>query len=201
MQQRKLKMSFLLKLTKSIHRLDDRINTLVRTLKTKVFLLKGANKCSICGAKHLHFSNPDSEGTVFRDDGSKTRMIMHWWLKDYENICPDCVLKKIKKVFSGPITTAHDGLHQGTCDFTGQQNVPVIGIIWGTDDVSRFRFNLRFGGSWWNGHNASYEAFDQAIRSCQMKTSIMKCVGKKLFYIQKDMLFEAQSYAEWKAKQ
>ena len=192
-------MTFLLKLVKPIQLLDDRINTLVRTLKTKVFLLKGANKCSICGVKHLHFKNPDAEGTSYRADGSPTRMLIHWWLKDSAVICPDCVLKKIEKVFSGPITTSHDGLHRGTCDFTGQKNVPVIGIIWGTDDVSGF--NLRFGGSWWNGHNASYEAFDQAIRSCQMKTSIMKYVGKKIFYIQKDMLLDAQSYAEWKSKQ
>lgn len=192
-------MTFLLKLIKPIQKLDVKINNIIGAVKTKVFLLKGAHKCSICGAKHLHFRNPDAEGTVYRADGSTNRMIIHWWIKDSAVICPDCVLEKIEKVFSGPITTSYDGLHRGTCDFTGQQNVPVIGIIWGTNDISGF--NLRFGGSWWNGHNASYEAFEQAIRTCQMKTSMTKYVGGKLFYMQKDMLLEPQSYVDWKAKQ
>ena len=191
-------MTFLLKLIKPIRQLDDRINIIICKLKTKVFLLKGAHKCSICGAEHLHFKNPDAEGTAFRADGSTDRMIMHWWLKDNAVICPDCVLTKIAKVFSGPITTSQEGLHRGTCDFTGQKNVPVIGIIWGFDGLG---FNLRFGGSWWNGHYASYEAFEQAIRTCQMKTSMTKHVGGKLFYMQKDMLLESQSYVDWKAKQ
>lgn len=191
-------MTFLLKLVKPIQKLDVKINNIIGAAKTKVFILRGANKCCICGARHLHFKSPDVEGTVYRDNGSTTRMIMHWWIKDGSVICPDCVLEKIAKVFSGPITTSHDGLHRGTCDFTGQKNVPVIGIIWGTDTDG---FNLRFGGSWWNGHNASYEAFEQAIKSCKMKTSIMKYVGKKVFYMEKAMLLNPQSYDQWLSKQ
>lgn len=192
-------MSFLVNLVKPIQRLDDSINTLVRILKTKVFLLKGASKCSICGANHLHFRNPEAVGASYKTDGSTTRMIIHWWIKDHAVICPDCVLKNISRVFSGPITTSTDGLHLGTCDFTGQKNIPVLGIIWGFDDA--LGFNLRFGGSWWNGHQASYDAFDQAIKSCQMKTSMSRLVGKKFLYVQNNMLFEPQSYTEWKSKQ
>lgn len=192
-------MTFLLKLIKPIARLDKHVDSIIRQLKTKVFILRGANSCSICCAKHLHFKNPEAEGTAFQGDGSTTRMLMHWWLKDGKCICPDCVLKKISKIFHGPITTSVDGLHRGTCDFTGQKNVPVIGIIWGSEDTDGF--NLRFGCSWWNGHHASFQAFDQAIRSCRMKTSVCRLVGKKLFYTQDGMEFDIQSYADWKAKQ
>lgn len=189
-------MTVLLKLIKPIKNLDSWISSKVGEIRTKIFLYRGANTCVFCGAKNIHFKQFEAEGTVAFTDGSTRRMLLHWW-KNPSCVCPDCALKQIELAFSGPIKTDHDGLHLGECQFTGQKNVPVIGIIW----ANKVDFNLRFGGGWWNGHTACFDAFRQAITSCKMHSSIMTCTDKGIKYCSGHHLLDKQTYEQWKDSQ
>jgi hypothetical protein len=185
-------MTILLKLITPIKKLDRFIIESVIDIKSKLFLLSGANVCALCGSKHLHFKHPDAEGWVSDLNGKKTRMLMQWGY-NRKVICPLCVIDHIERVFE-----SGDGVSKGDCQFTGKKNVDVISIIWG---IGEEKLDLRFGGSWWNGHTASLEAFQQAIRSCTMKTGICYGFGPNPRWSDGKMRFHAQTFESWRKKQ
>lgn len=130
------------------------------------YKLNGGHTCESCGIK-IPFKKYVIEGMV-----GSVRMLFSNVNSYKKTLCPFCLDDLIQEHMAEPTTTKKNrllgGVYIGDCQFTGQKNVPVVDVIWGTE--TNDRLNIRFGGSWWNGHTASADAF----RILLTQTGVMK---------------------------
>lgn len=162
-------MTILKKLIPKLNKLDKYLDNKLLFAKSWIFYnIRGGYKCSICGRNHLRFKNVEGEAIV-----SDTRMILSCY--NSETVCPHCVFDAIDKVFEeGKLPVL------GKCDFTGNDNVPVMRIFWGNETPNSL--DIRFGAQWWNGFSASREAFKLARETFINRSSINTYIDKVLYH-------------------
>jgi hypothetical protein len=86
--------------------------------------------------------------------------------------CSYCLGAKIAAYFR--YSEQLSPLETKKCDWM-HRPAKTIGIIWGNDPIAKqLGLNVRFGGRWWNGHNACREVFSQALihTEASYKTSV-----------------------------
>jgi hypothetical protein len=113
----------------------------------------GGYKCHGCGALiPIHYHHIESEVNGERIIISNNSKHLY---------CAYCLGTKIESYFRYSEQLAP--LHVNECDWL-HRPAKTIRIIWGTDPIAKqLDLDVRFGGRWWNGHNACREVFAQAL--------------------------------------
>jgi hypothetical protein len=147
-----------------------------RTVNRAKHYINGGYSCQ-CGRKY------QLAGYMVEGDVNGRRMLFENHGKP--DLCPLCVDERIGKFFEttkvGKKNHYSSGPFLGTCDFTKKKNVPVVRIIWGTDN--NLGLDVRFGAEWWNGFQASREAFGILLTETgKMKTSYITMSKKEVLF-------------------
>lgn len=123
-----------------------------RFVQTKV-KISGGYSCHCCGAK-IPIYWTELNGNAFGRRFFMSNNSEHLY-------CNNCTLDRITEYFkrSNKVTV-------GSCDWK-KAEMPVISIITKYDDplADELDLDVRFGGSWWNGHQACLDVFEQALRT------------------------------------
>lgn len=151
---------------------------IVRRASQLKYFVNGGHVCSVCESR-VKFINYTVEGPV---GDEHTKMIFSNSGKKF--MCPHCIANRIDYYFF----LNDKVLKRGRCAFTGKLNVPVIDIIWGTDND--MGLEVRFGGNWWNGHYACKEAFVELLtQSGYVRTDRLKYDEKMKRWFYTDGIF------------
>jgi hypothetical protein len=113
----------------------------------------GGYKCHCCSTLiPIHYHHIESEVNGERIIISNNSKHLY---------CAYCLGTKIESYFRYSEQLAP--LHVNECDWM-HRPAKTIRIIWGTDPIAKqLGLDVRFGGRWWNGHNACQEAFARAL--------------------------------------